>query len=297
MKKVLIAIITFIFLFFAVKAGRLSAYTPAGNYLVLNGGYMKTNISNFPPSAFDFDAWIYTGNVNGISHILSVGNKNTGQLNYEVDINGGSLSFRYRYGNGSQVLMAAGEISPNAWNHIEVAVSSVNAFLSINGQKVMTRSGATQLAPIGDTIVLGDSFQESFFSENSFKGLIDEVIINDAEISAATVPPPPPMLLWHLDEARGQTIAVDSSGNHLDGQLIGGDNSVHFFGVLPTPTPFVFPTWGFSFVLPTLPQLRSPFPTQRVTPVNPTASPTGSIPAPTPITDTSLRTNRPIAPR
>jgi hypothetical protein len=286
MKKIyLILGFFFFFLFFGVKSTRLMAYTPVGNYLVLNGGHVKTSGSISPSGVFKFNAWINPDNVSGISHILSIGNNNITYPNYEVDINGGSLTFRYRFGNGSQVLLAAGSITPNIWSNIEVVVNSTNAYLSINGQKLNPQPGASQLIAIGDTIVLGDSYLEPFNSANSFKGLLDEVTINDGE------------LVWHLDESRGQNITSDSSGHHLDGQLIGGDNAIHFFGVLPSPTPIVFPTSGFSFVLPTLPQLRFPIPTQRITPVSPSGTINPTIPQPTPITDVSLRTNRPIAPR
>jgi hypothetical protein len=66
------------------------------------------------------------------------------------------------------------------------------------------------------------------------------------------------VLLWHLDEARGIETASDSSGNNRSGTLEGGDSQIHFYGILPTPTPWSYSLPSINWQRPVLPTLSIP---------------------------------------
>jgi hypothetical protein len=239
--------------------------------LELAGGYVKATTPNqAAPSSFSFTALIKPTSVSGVQKILSIGEKNTNKMHYEVGINGGSLSFAYKFDLGSQKIITAGNLISGIWSKIDVSVDATTTKLHINDQQVFSTSGVTTLLPLGETIVLGRSFTESSLNGNPFSGSIDEVKIIASETD---------FLIWNLDESRGNTTAYDGSQNHLDGVLIGGDSKVHYFGILPSPTPFVFSLPTLRWNRPTLPPLGGiPSPTSGNS--TPTATPTSiSTPA------------------
>ncbi|MCL4339361.1 LamG domain-containing protein [Patescibacteria group bacterium] len=268
-----------------------SAVAPIGNYIILSGGYVRTsNPSQAVPSSFSLEAWVAPDSVSGQQTILSVGDKSTGKLHYEVGINGGSLIFRYNYGSGSQTVVSAGHLTPEAWNHIGVVLSAQATKLYVNGVQVISVQGASGLLPIGTNIDLGGSFTEGFFNQSGFTGDIDEVRISSTArdmaglwVSGAYNEPlavdSNTVLLWHLDEARGFNVAQDDSGNNLAGVLVGGDGKVHFWGVLPTPTPFSFSNGVINWTRPVLPTLSLTFSTLTMPTPNPL--PGNNYPSPT----------------
>lgn len=286
MKKFFLLPIIISFLLLIIgKAYPIYAAAPVGNYLVLSGGHV-TATSPFVdvPSQFSFKARINPDSVNGKQIILSVGNKSTGKMYYEISINGGLLevvndySYYYNYGyNVSHSDVKAGNLAAGSWQDIDVEISPAQIKLFIDQKSVLASYITNSLGPIGPDIVVGDSYTESYFDSRPFKGLMDEV-----QISGATN-----ILLWHLDENRGVIVAADSSGNNINGTLIGGDSLIHFFGVLPpTPTPlpnnpFTLPTLNWTRpVLPTLsfPYPINPGPTSTQPPVNdPTPTSTSDI--------------------
>lgn len=239
---------------------------PIGNYIELLGGYIKatSSLDSFP-EAFSLEIWVRPDSISGIQKIVSIGDKDTNSLHSEVGINGSSLSFRFRYGVGSLKLITAGNIVADTWNHIAVSITSAYTKLFINGEEVISTSGATNLLPIGNNIVVGRSYLEQSFEANAYKGDLDELRISTTSRnisslwSAGNYDNPlsedaDTFLLWHFDEARGETQAFDNSSSKLHGVLIGGDKQIHFFGIPPTPTPFALPTiyWQRP-VFPTLP--------------------------------------------
>ncbi len=251
MKKLILLPIIIAFVFLLVAKFPTYAVAPVGNYLVLIGGYVKTtNSDGSIPSTFSFKASINPNSVSGKQIILSIGDKNSSKLYYEVGINGGSLSLDYNY-NGSHTSMTAGNLTAGTWQDIDIEISSTQTKLFIDGTAVFAPLLINNLGPISPDIVLGDSYKESFFDSKPYKGLIDEVSVSHGSA----------LLLWHLDETRGATVANDSSGNNLNGTLIGGDNAIHFFGVLPTPTPIQFGLPPINWTRPVLPTLSFPFPT------------------------------------
>lgn len=265
MRKLFLLPLLIAFAFFVSKFPSYAA--PIGNYLVLNGGYVKVNSADSSsPTSFVFDTWIRLANMSSYPTqiILSIGDKNTGKLHYEISstINR-QINLSYYHGTGGYTSISAGEVFEDQWNHLRVEINSSSAKLFINDSLIFspTLTNGT-LRPIGPNIVVGNSYKESFFDAKPFKGFIDEVSI---ESGGSTV------LSWHLDEARGAGIAADSSGNNKNGTLNGGDNLIHFFGVLPSPTPWQFGLPPIQWTRPVLPTLSFPFPF----PSNPT--PTGSL--------------------
>lgn len=296
MKKFFILLLVFSFGFLFISKSTINASAPVGNYLELNGGYVQAN-SQDPLSVpgFTFEAWIKPDSVSGIQKILSIGYKNGPILHYEVGINGGSLSFMYNNGLGGMTSMTSGQIGANQWQHIAATILPQTTKLFINGKAVFTpQISHGQLLQIGPDIVLGNSYLTSNQANNPFKGAIDEVRIsvnardvanlwNNGAYNSALPVDADTELLWHLDETRGELIAVDSGVQKSDGYLIGGDSilgdsKIHFFGVLPSPTPT--PTQA-PFGLRPIQWTRPVFPTLNIpNPINPNPSPTGVVTPP-----------------
>ncbi|OGG12659.1 hypothetical protein A3D77_04040 [Candidatus Gottesmanbacteria bacterium RIFCSPHIGHO2_02_FULL_39_11] len=267
---VLLVLVSIISIF---ASGRVNA-APSGNYIDLNGGYLKA--SGYYPGSFStviFDAWINPSDVSGTRPIFSIGDKSTGLMHYFLGINGGSLVFQFKFSSSSSKYLSAGQILPNTWTHVLGKITPSQTTLYINDANVISSTGASNLLSLGNSIIVGAAYDESFFSQK-FLGSLDEV-----KISSDTQP----LLYWHLDEQRGENIAKDSSGNGLYGVLVGGDNSIHFHGVLPTPTPFLggipFPTSRIVRPSWTLPTIGFPNPTGIGVPTQ-GSSPT-TVPIPT----------------
>ena len=309
MKKLILATIGAVVLIAAALLAKhtLLAAVPAGNYLELLGGHVKATLpADQTPQGFTFEAWVKPDATNGQQNILSIGNKASSKFAYEVGLNGDYLFFNYRYGTNSTSYITVGSNTDNVpatvWTHIAVALSSQSIKLFINGHQFYSSSGVTNLVPIGDTSVLGNSYLEALFGAKIFRGKVDEVRISNVNRDVAALwnsnvyqnalgVDGSTVLLWHLDETRGVTIAQDASANNFDGSLIGGDSKVHFFGVLPSATPFSLPT--ISWNRPILPTIRVPFPTYSNPPNSPTPTDSDSNPIPTTIRDWP-RPSRPV---
>ena len=270
---ILVSIILLLVPFFS--AGKVNA-VPFGNYLILNGGTVNAESPSFSLlTSFEFEAWIKPQSIAGIKHILTIGNSENNTVNYQVGINGGSFSLSYRYNNSSLRSVTSGLIESGIWQHIRVTIDGVSTKLFVNGNQVISTGGGTNLNPAGPNIILGGGITGT----GNFFGEIDHVQVSSNGN---------PLLIWNLDQSRGETIALDSSANAINGTLTGGDSKVHYFGILPTPTKFIF-------VLPTLPSVR------RISiPVFPTngPNPTGTGEQPSWNFDSdSVRSSRPVFPR
>lgn len=278
---------------------------PYGNFLELSGGHIKTmHLNQSSPAGFSFESWIKPNTVSGIQTIVSIGNQDSDKSSYELAVNGGSLTFLVRFGGGSMNVLGGGirQIEPNVWNHVAATIDGSSMEIFINGQRANFMGGISSLSVISDTISLGDNLAESSFSSNNFSGAIDEVRISSVKRDVVTLwnsevyysglnADSNTVVLYHLDESRGETTAKDASVNKLDGTLIGADSQIHFYGVLPTPTPFPASTPWF-FTLPTIRWTRPVLPTLSI-PWNtqPTQTPPDNTILPTPIS------SRPVSPR
>jgi hypothetical protein len=261
MKKIISILFTFILLVVLQTDYSIYAQTP-NNYLQLNGGYVLVNSNKInSPSEVYFSAMIRPISVNGIQKIISVGAKQLNKLHYELAINGGSLSFSYTYGMGSQKIITAGQILPNTWSTVQASVTAKYTLLIINDYIVYETDGASDLPPLADTVTIGTNYTQSYFDSQNFIGDLDNVYISP--------------FYFPFDQTRGETVAINTFGSSFNGTLIGGDNAVHFYGILPTPTPYVLTLPSSRWILPTLPDLRrtqSPSPTQTQIPSVPTAT-------------------------
>lgn len=293
MKKILFFLFLFAVLFTVVSHfSTTSAQSLISNYLELNGGYVRAVNSNaFPPISFTFEAWVKPVSISGIVKILSIGDWAGDGLHYEVGINGGSVSLTYRHGAGGQVSITSGQVAAGAWSHIAVTIDGSKTKLFINGTKATDPTiTISTLKSIGPHIVLGGSYTEPIGNSGGFKGAIDEVRLSKTVRDVAAlwssgayegdlIGDSDTVLMWRMDQVRGETTVVDSMPHGIDGVMIGGDSKIHFFGVVPTPTPFSIPTIGLRWTRPILPTLSFPNPGGN----NPTSipQPTSSQPSPT----------------
>lgn len=282
MKKffILFLIFSFITLFFIKTTSYASA--PIGNYLEFYGGYIKVNNSNSSsPSAFTIEAWVKPDNSNDYKIIFSAGAKNAdpskwGDQDYEIGITESNLQVLHRFGPNALSGVIINGITLGQWNHIAVTMTSSVTQLFINGKLMFAPSVAGSLFPIGPSVILGDNYTENSQFSHPFRGLIDEVRVsnsvrdvgslwNSGAYNSPLTADSSTVLLWHLDENRGETVAKDASSNHLNGTLVGGDSLIYFFGVLPSPTPTPtqapFTLAPIRWTRPTLPTLSFPFPT------------------------------------
>lgn len=266
MKKLLF-FISFFFVSFILNSS-LSIASPINNYLQFFGGYVKAvNNSSVSPSVITFEIWIRPEKITGIQPVISIGNADSSKFHYELGINGGSFYLNYTYGISSARYIAAGQIEDRVWTHLAAVISESTTRLFINGYQVISTSGATDLPAVGNLIVLGKKHQLSSFTPDIYKGDLDELRIsaisrdivnnwNNGIYNSALINDGQTVILWHFDETRGSVQAVDYSGNNINAVLIGGDNKIHFYGILPTPTKFVLPTlrpinWPYTFSRPT----------------------------------------------
>lgn len=291
MKNFFIFFLIFYFssLFFIKNS--IYASAPIGNYLFLSGGYIKTSSSlDYSPDSISFETWIKPDSVSGRQLILSIGEKDSHKLHYELGINGGSVALAFRYGSNSYTSITSGNLNSGIWSHVAIVISPINTRFYINGKEVFNAAiSSTPFLSFGSDIVLGDTYQQSSEVSGPFKGLIDEVRVSNSVRDVAAlwnsgiynfplVADASTVLLWHLDESRGLTTAHDSSTNNLDGTLVGGDSLIHFFGVLPSPTPT--PTQA-PFSLPPIRWTRPALPTLSFpNPINPTPTSTSAQPLP-----------------
>ncbi|KKS47246.1 hypothetical protein A3J20_07225 [Candidatus Gottesmanbacteria bacterium RIFCSPLOWO2_02_FULL_42_29] len=231
----------------------LYASPPSGNYLELNGGFIKgENTDNSSPPAFTFEAWIKPNSLGGLQHIMTLSSPNQTHPNYQLSINGGSLQLTYTYSVNALRQIVTGNLSSGNWQHIAAVISPSSTVLFLNGTSLGNFNGSYNLKPIGPDIFIGSDGHSSIFSSNIFKGSIDQVRISKisrnipanwqnnlylTDLSADSEA----ILIWNLNQARGEISATDDS-NHINGLLVGGDLKIHFYGVLPTATPFVLPT-------------------------------------------------------
>ncbi len=301
MRKIIFTLIFLVSFLILVSFYKNSAdaTAPVGNYLVLNGGYVKASSSlSYEPEAISFEFWIKPDSVAGRQIILSMGEKAIHKLHYEVGINGGSVVLAFRYGTNSYTSITSGNLTSGSWSHLAIVISPVNTRFFINGKEVFNAaiSSTPFISFVGD-IVLGDTYQQSSEVSGPYKGLIDEVRISNSarnitnlwNSGAYNLPLPTDsstVLLWHLDEARGVALTHDAGPNNLDGTLIGGDTLIHFFGVLPsptpTPTPVPFSLSPIRWTRPILPTLSFPFPPSNPSPTispMPPENPTSSTPS------------------
>lgn len=278
MKKLFLLPIVISILFLAV--GRFHpalALSPAGNYLELNGGYVKAATSSDSFSyTFDFSALIRPDSVSGKQIIFSIGDKTAQKPHYEVGINGGTLYVDYFYDANSRRYIATGNLKAGEWSQIEVYLKNHLENLSVNGLNIFHNSHEQpyNIKDLGPDIVLGSSYLEPFYQSNNFKGKIDNVVLNHEVYTPGAGILFTQFISWPLDEARGEAVAHDLSINKIDGTLVGGDSLIHFFGVLPSPTPISFGLPPFNWSRPVLPTLS--FPNR----LNPNPSPAGSITQP-----------------
>jgi hypothetical protein len=302
MKKIIIATLFFILLFILINLSKnISAYF--GNYLILNGGFVSAkNTDNSPLNAFTFEAYIKPNEVSGIQKIFSIGDLSLNRVYYEIGINGGSLSFLIRYNNGSLLSAVSGNLISNQWSHVAVTTDINKTTLFINGEKIMDIVGTFNLAKAGPDIILGKSLSSGIFSSNEFYGEIDYIRVssvsrdigslwNGGAYNNPLTADQNTLLLWNLDGIRGQNEAIDSSSNQLNGIFNGGDSKIHYFGILPSPTPFVLPTSRWT--RPVLPTLSIP-----TIFLNRSSTPTISaqIPSITPIPTNQINYPRPTRP-
>jgi len=295
MKKITLILLVLVIIFLlAIFPGFTACAGYSGNYLEFNGGYVKVvNPDTSYPSAFSFEAWVKPQNSSDHKIIFSAGSKNPnpnlwGQQNYEIGTSGSNFYFDHRFDTNGVSGVITNGMKLGEWNHLAVTISGSTTKLFINGKLMFAPSVTGSLFPVGPDIILGDTYTENSQYSYPFKGLVDEVriskIVRDipALWNLGTYNLPlttdnDTLFLWHLDEKRGETIAFDASVNNLNGTLLGGDWKIHFYGVLPSPTPF-------SFVLPTISWNRPVLPTLSLPTliVNPTESPSPSDPSPTP---------------
>ena len=305
MKKIIFLSFLIFFVLVLPAFQQINATNPIGNFLELKGGYLKSQLSSSNnPNAFSFESWIKPDQTSGIQKIISIGG--TDSLHYEISINGASLSVRYNSDNNTQVLITAGNLQANIWNHIAVKLAPDYTELLINGSRVFMIVINNLLLTVGNTIVVGNSYLENNPNINAFKGSIDEIRIsnkirdvsqlwNQGAYQSPLISDAYTVLLWHLDENRGELKAFDSSANKYDATLVGNDSLIHFFGILPTPTPVIFslPQLRFNrIILPTL-ALPRPIITSFIPPQS---APSPGI-NPSPMITLSVRSSRPLISR
>src|SRR3989344_1775130 len=94
----------------------IKALEPSGNFLIVNGGTIRSLSDNeTTPTSFYFDILIKPNSVSGQRQILTITDSSSSETAYQIGINGGSLSFIQRYGSSAFRSISAGNIAANSW--------------------------------------------------------------------------------------------------------------------------------------------------------------------------------------
>lgn len=268
------------------------AAVPNGNFLELNGGWvLAKSASTFYPNSLSIEVWIKPDKTSGIASLVSIGNSTTKKADYEIGLNGNSFYLNYYYANNSYRSITTGNLSSNLWQHVAVTISAEQTSMFINGHKIYSTQGGNPLNPINDSIMVGNSLSAGIYNNRLFYGAIDQLRISQSPVDVESLwnnntyqgqltSDANTLLLWQFDQTRGDSAVIDSSLLAINGQLIGGDLKIHFYGILPSPTAFVLPT-----LRPLRPIFFNPRPTEN------TIEPTQAV-FPTP--DSFSRLNRPV---
>ena len=164
-----------------------------------------------------WEAWIYPTSTAGYRAVF-------GKVDYAVQVRDGRLFANIRT-TGSDInnYLGTETVTNNAWNHIAVVFDNGTLSGYINGSRVDQRAQTGTLYNNVNAFYVGAYNGAS----NRFIGKIDEVRVTaKAEYSGATYDTPSAPfvkdastnLLWHFDEATGDSV-YDASNNSITGGL------------------------------------------------------------------------------
>ena len=251
MKNFILFFLLLMLILFSSKSTRAA---PVGNQIIFNGGYIQAQTTQLvSPQSISFEVFIKPKYISGIRQILTVGSSQDGRVNYQIGINGGSLSLRYLFNGSSLRVITSGNLEANIWQHIGISISPSSTKLFINGTPVKTSDGATGLPPVGNDIYAGSNISPNIFSKDFYLGEMDQLRISTGEINIganwqnglynSNLPVnQSTQLMWNFDQPRGEISAIDSSGKNITGILTGNDAKIHYYGTIPTPTKYILPT-------------------------------------------------------
>jgi PKD repeat protein len=185
------------------------------------------------PNVFSIETWFRTTSTTG-GKIVGYGNESAGDSsNYDRHVyidESGRLFFGVWTGAMSTVKSRPG-LNDGQWHHVVASLSSEGLGLSVDGQRVDSRTDITAGQPYdGYWRIGGDS---SWAGANDFAGDIDDVAIYPAALSAATVsehhtlgtsqsPANKPPTASFTSSADALTLSVDAGSSvDADGSIVG----------------------------------------------------------------------------
>ncbi|GAA4960665.1 LamG-like jellyroll fold domain-containing protein [Kineococcus glutinatus] len=144
------------------------------------------------PQVFSVEAWIRTTTTRG-GKIIGFGTSRTGSSpGYDRHVymrNDGRLVFGVNSG-GTRVVTSAGPYNDGAWHHVVASLSGAGMVLYVDGVEVARSATTTSAQALtGYWRVGGDNLSgwPNRPTANAFAGLVDEVAVYPAALSAATV--------------------------------------------------------------------------------------------------------------
>jgi hypothetical protein len=207
---------------------------------------------NIPLSAtFTYEVWVRRTSDSGrFETYLSDASSNYNQAMFTLYVDGGNSDcngvtdqFAY-YQSASGSTQCSGVTAQlNQWFHIAITRDSTGTRrFFVNGTLRNTQTNSPAPTNSNGILTLG---RAGDFNGEFFKGLIDEVRISNAAIYTASFTPvisqlsssPSTILLYHLNEGIGQTVA-DVSGNNRNG-ILGSTTAVQSSDpIWSTTSPF-----------------------------------------------------------
>lgn len=136
-------------------------------------------------NSFSFAAWLYWKGGANWQRIFDFGNSATEYLFLTPSSGGSTLRFAIK-DDGSEQIVETTRLPINQWTHVAITLSGSVARLYVNGALAASNTGIT-ISPANFSPRVNFLGESQFAADPLFNGLIDDLVISDAPLSASQI--------------------------------------------------------------------------------------------------------------